>query len=90
MRIAKRQAASVLANADQLMGGALGGLQEVLVDWRNDAALATLDREVAEGKPGRWLALFYGAAHLPDFATKLLARGWEFQAADYLPAWRLD
>jgi len=89
-RLAKRQAAAVMANADQMLGGALGGLQETLVDWRNDAALATLDREVAEGKPGRWLALFYGAAHLPDFATKLCARGFEFQAADFLPAWRLD
>ncbi|MSR46165.1 MAG: hypothetical protein EXS13_03720 [Planctomycetes bacterium] len=86
----KRQAAAALATADQLLGGSMPALNEVLVDWRNDAALAVLDSEVAAGERGRWIALFYGAAHLPDFATKLAARGYEFQSATWLRAWRVE
>lgn len=86
----KRQVAAALAMADSMMALQMKGLSEVLLDWRNDAALRVLDEELAEGAAGRWLALFYGAAHLPDFATKLAARGFEFEGATYLPAWRVD
>lgn len=86
----KRQAASVLGMADTLMKQQMRGLGDVLVDWRNDAALAVLRQELDAGEPGRWLALFYGAAHLPDLAAKLAAGGFEFQASGWLPAWRID
>ncbi len=86
----KRQVAGALAMADSMMALQMKGLTDVLIDWRNDAALTVLDDELTNGAPGRWLALFYGAAHLPDFAAKLAAKGFEFQGATWLPAWRVD
>ncbi|MBM4016403.1 MAG: hypothetical protein FJ293_15750 [Planctomycetes bacterium] len=86
----KRQVAAVLATAEQLLAGQADALQSVLVEWRNDAALAVLDDEIADGRPGRWIALFYGAAHLADFADKLALRGFTYETMDWLEAWRLD
>lgn len=88
--LVKRQVAMALATADQLLATQMQALNEVLIDWRNDAALCVLDDELARGAKGRWIALFYGAAHLPDFARKLAERGFEYQAAAWLEAWRID
>ena len=38
---------------------------------------------------GRWVAIFYGAAHLPDLDKKLRGEGWTCIAVDYLDAWTL-
>src|SRR5262249_56634859 len=80
----KRQAAAALTTADSLFGGQMRSLGKVLIDWRNDAALRFLDAEMAHGAPGRWIAVFYGAGHLPDMTAKLLARGFEYQGGDRL------
>ncbi len=91
-RMLKRQAAAAMMMADTLLGsdGAQKALGEVLVDWRNDAALAVLDEELREGAKGRWIAIFYGAAHLPDLAAKLAARGLEYQRSTFVPAWTIE
>jgi hypothetical protein len=89
-RVLRRQAASALAMSDTLFAGQLDKLGAVLIDWRNDAALAVLDQELASGPRGRWLSIFYGAAHLPDLAAKLEPRGFEFQRSDWLDAWRVE
>ncbi len=89
-RSLRRQAAAAIATSDQLFGGALHKLGAVLVDWRNDAALAVLDDELATGRKGRWIAIFFGAAHLPDLATKLLKRGFEYQRSDWIEAWTVE
>jgi hypothetical protein len=86
----KRQTAVALATAERLMAGSMRELQSVLVDWRNDAALEVLDQELAAGSKGRWIALFYGAAHLADFAAKLVPRGFEFETSGWVEAWRID
>ncbi len=86
----KRQVAAALATAEQLLAGHAEALQTVLIDWRNDAALQVLDEELANGRKGRWLALFYGAGHLADFADKLAPRGFAYETMDWLEAWRLD
>ena len=86
----KRQSAAALATSDVLFGGAMQNLGKVLIDWRNDAALAVLDRELAAGPKGRWIAIFYGAGHLPDMTQKLLARGLEYQGVDWLKAWVIE
>ena len=38
---------------------------------------------------GRWIAVFYGAGHLPDMAAKLTQRGFEFQGVGWVRAWEL-
>jgi hypothetical protein len=86
----KRQAAAVLAGSDAVFGGQMRALGKVLIDWRDDAALAALDRELAAGPSGRWIAVFYGAGHLPDMTQKLLARGLEYQGCDWLRAWLIE
>ena len=89
-RMLRRQAGAAMTMADSLFAGSQKKLGEVLVDWRNDAALAVLDRELAAGPKGRWLALFYGAAHLPDLAKKAAARGFEFERSGWLDAWTIE
>lgn len=60
----------------------------ILTD-RNDAALKVLREVRAEGKHRR-VALFYGAAHMPDLARKLVnADGLQPVATEWLTAWDL-
>lgn len=59
----------------------------VIVGERNRVALKQMDWEIAHGK--RTLAIFYGAAHLPDMALKLKARGFTQQKTEWLKAWDL-
>lgn len=59
----------------------------ILTD-RNDAALAVLRDVRKEGK--KRVALFYGAAHMPDLTKKLLAvDGLEVVHTEWLTAWDL-
>jgi len=85
----KSQVAAALTTADALFGGSMRDLGRVLIEWRNDAALQHLDEEIAGGAPGRWIAVFYGAGHLPDMAAKLTQRGFEFQGVGWVRAWEL-
>jgi hypothetical protein len=89
-RLLKRQVAGALAQSDKLVDFGGGKLNEVLVGWRDDAALKVLDDELAHGAQGRWLAIFYGAAHLPDLAKKLGERGFEYQRSGWLDAWNVE
>ena len=59
----------------------------VLVGERNRVALEVLDGEIARGK--RKIAIFYGAAHLPDMQKKLEARGFVRGKSEWLKAWDL-
>lgn len=59
----------------------------VLLTGRNDACFKVLDREIADGK--RDLAIFYGAAHMPDMEKRLLARGFHRTAVRRLVAWNI-
>lgn len=59
----------------------------VIVGERNRVALEALDREVARGK--RRIAIFYGAAHLPDMQKKLEAKGYIRGKTEWLKAWDL-
>jgi hypothetical protein len=62
---------------------------EVLIRKRNDIALDVLRRELSSGK--KRIAIFYGAAHMPDFAEKLIADfGMRFEKNSWLDAWNLQ
>ena len=59
-----------------------------IVTERNKKALEVLTREVEKGR--RHLAIFYGAAHLPDLQARL-EKDFEMQRVktEWLPAWSL-
>jgi hypothetical protein len=60
----------------------------VLLTERNKAAVAALDRAVRVGK--RDIAVFYGAAHMPEIATMLQDRGFQPVATEWRLAWDLS
>lgn len=84
----RRQLAGVLAMSDRLLAR-MGRLREVLIDLRNGRAMEVLRDEMGRGPGGRWLSLFYGGAHLPDFNARLAAGGWTCVGSAWLPAWTL-
>ncbi len=64
-------------------------LHQLLVSDRNEAAMKVFQRELAKGK--RRIAIFYGAAHLPDFANRLEQEfGLTHQETTWLDAWDLS
>jgi hypothetical protein len=64
------------------------GKGSVLLVGRNKAALEVLERELAAGKTR--LAIFYGAAHLPDFERRLIDE-FSFQKSreNWITAWKM-
>ena len=63
-------------------------LNTLLIEDRNQAALKVFQTEMAGGK--RKMALFYGAAHMPDFEKRLLADyGLKRDKVEWITAWDL-
>ena len=76
--------------AKQLAGGADLGqtLQTLLVADRNKEACRVLTRQLVDGK--KKVAIFYGAAHMPDFDRRLRDEfGLARQGQEWLTAWDL-
>jgi hypothetical protein len=65
--------------------GALNGT--VILSERNKAALKKLKQTIDGGKKN--VALFYGAAHMPDIADTLELMGYEPIETEWRPAWDL-
>ncbi len=59
----------------------------VLVTERNKAALSTLSDSITAGKKN--LAIFYGAAHMPDMTKRLEALGFSPVSTQWNLAWDL-
>lgn len=57
----------------------------VILTERNKAAMATLDRTLAQGKTN--VAIFFGAAHMPDMSQRLESRGFTPVAVQWHKAW---
>ena len=75
-----------LSQADDLMADLTGNQPSVIVDERNAAAFAVLDKELAAGNKN--LALFYGAAHLKGMSKLLADRGFHpVGGPQWLTAW---
>ena len=66
----KQTLAKQLANSGSLDQSLGSTLHQILVVDRNAAAAKVLHRELAAGK--KRVALFYGAAHMPDFHSRLV------------------
>lgn len=81
-------AAKELANADGVMSLLEGPEGSTIVAERNKKALKVLKREMQ--KPHQSFAIFYGAAHLPDFHRRLVD---EFDmvpvSTQWIDAWKL-
>lgn len=60
----------------------------VLLTERNKAAVAVLDRALKDGK--RDIAIFYGAAHMPELAQMIQERGFKPVATEWRMAWDLS
>lgn len=61
--------------------------QDLILGIRNDQAWKVLQKSIPEG--WRRIAIFYGAAHLPDLRRRLLQDGWIFEQIEWIPAWRI-
>jgi hypothetical protein len=59
----------------------------VIIGERNKHALDVMRQEIKGGK--KRLAIFYGAAHLPDMEERLLKQGLKLQKVEWLSAWTL-
>ncbi|MCC6671172.1 MAG: hypothetical protein IT458_08925 [Planctomycetes bacterium] len=71
---------------ERLVAGFSPGKEgSVLVEGRNARALEVLDAEVGKGRKN--VAIYYGAAHMPDMERRLLARGFVKTGETWLTAW---
>lgn len=66
----------------------LATINPYIIDLRNEAALKVLDQQLASGV--KKIAIFYGAAHLPDFERRLISQyGMTRTNTKWLVAWDL-
>jgi hypothetical protein len=67
----KRMMAGQFTDSGMMEMGMGASLNQLLVVDRNAAALKVLQKEIAQGN--KKIAIFYGAAHMPDFEKHLVA-----------------
>ena len=67
----------------------LGQAGKILIAERNQIAVDVVERNLQRNKKLRRVAVFYGAAHLPDLLQRLQARGFAVQGQRWLRAWDL-
>jgi len=82
----KFQLASMLGDATKTAGALLADTDgdDLILGKRNDVAMKVFD---ATPKTGRSIAIFYGAAHMPDLEKRLLARGYVRAGGHWWTAW---
>ncbi len=81
----KYMLAREFANLEKMTESLNGPDGGVLLGKRNRAAIEVLGDTIARGK--KHVAIFYGAAHLPDLGKRLEALGFEYQQTKWLTAW---
>ncbi len=83
----KRLLGEQFDTVEDLMGGIEADGGTVIIGERNRHALEVMDKEITAGK--KKLAIFYGAAHLPDMEARLLKKGFKLTKTEWLKAWDL-
>jgi hypothetical protein len=79
-----------LSQADTIMQQpAFAGMRGAIIEHRNEVVMRDLERELAKEVAGRWIAVFYGAGHMPDFVRRFQAIGLEHQESRWQRAWNL-
>ena len=76
---------------EELIDGALDMqgdvFREVIINMRNDAALAAVDRAAADMTPGSSIAVLYGGGHMPQMAETMEGpRGYQAVETRWHPA----
>ncbi len=85
------QMAKTMTQLDSQMG--LMGVEDLenpddlIIGIRNDHAWEVLQEALPEGH--RRIAIFYGAAHLPDLQRRLFEAGWLLEETRWLGAWQI-
>lgn len=72
---------------EKLMAGIETQGGTTIIGERNRHALEVMDQEIKAGK--KKLAIFYGAAHLPDMEARLFERGFKVKKSEWIKAWDL-
>ncbi|WP_265592795.1 hypothetical protein [Verrucomicrobium sp. BvORR034] len=83
----KRLFGRTFDSVETVMTGMESGDGTVIVSERNKVALRVMEQQIKAGK--KHIAIFYGAAHLPDMEKRLLARGFTLQKDEWVTAWDL-
>src|SRR5262249_8680637 len=84
----KRMMAQQFEDLGNPAGGLGQTLSTLLIADRNAAAIKVLQKEMAKGT--KRIAIFYGAAHMPDFENRLQAGvGLKRESEKWLTAWDL-
>ena len=65
------------------LGDMLNGT--VILTERNKAVIKKLDETIASGKKD--IAIFYGAAHMPDLSAQIEKKGFKLVSVKWRPAW---
>lgn len=84
---AKQFMARQLGSARLIEGGLGEKLNQLIIVDRNQAAAGVLDEELESGSTK--IAIFYGAAHMPDFHQRLEHRGFRPAGQSWITAWDL-
>jgi len=84
---AKRFMARQMGAMGNMEAGLGSKVTQLIVDDRNQAAMKVLDDSVKDGN--KRIAIFYGAAHMPDFQERLATRGFQRKSQSWLTAWDL-
>jgi hypothetical protein len=66
----------------------LGGDDSVILADRNTAAMKVLEQTLKDGK-AKQIAIYYGAAHMPDMEKRLTGLGFKKTATEWRTAWDL-
>ncbi len=82
----KRSVAPFLSEAETFIAQIEGDDGTVLVSERNRVVMEKFDEVRAAKGPGSY-AIFYGAGHMPDFESRLLAEGFQKRETVWLDAW---
>lgn len=89
MRLRREFAAALSADSFDIETLGMTTLLPYLIDARNREAMRVMQEQVALGK--KHIAVFYGAAHLPDFERRLYEElGYEHHSTRWLSAWDLQ
>jgi hypothetical protein len=75
---------ALLAESDDLTSEVQ---DEVVIGKRNERALEVLQKRIDRGE--KEFALFYGAAHMPDFSSRLREMGFKPVSKEWTRAWKL-
>lgn len=83
----RRVVAQSFRQVEKVTQSLSGPKGSTLISVRNQRALAVLAKVVRQGR--KRIAIFYGAAHMPDFEKRLLKQGYVKGDIRYLKAWDL-